>query len=225
MKERKHPIVDGKKECSMCGTVKPFDAEHFAKKREKLAAHCKECSAKLSKQFYEKNKERVLAEYREKYANDPEKVKERVNRYRAANPEKVKEADRQKHRRNQELIAAGLKPKRVRDFATEERRQKRREQYAADPSQRKAERQRRRALQRNAEGFFTAQDVRDLFEKQARKCAYCFCDISNGYHIDHRTPLSRGGSNGPENLALTCGPCNLKKNDKTVEEFLASRKN
>lgn len=32
--------------------------------------------------------------------------------------------------------------------------------------------------------------------------------------IDHRTPLSRGGTNELINLQLMCGPCNLAKADR-----------
>jgi 5-methylcytosine-specific restriction endonuclease McrA len=44
--------------------------------------------------------------------------------------------------------------------------------------------------------------------------------LSKGYHVDHMTPLSRGGSNGPENLVCACRRCNLSKHNKTVPEFL-----
>lgn len=38
-------------------------------------------------------------------------------------------------------------------------------------------------------------------------------------HIDHVWPLSKGGSNGPENLVLACAECNLRKSAKTPMEF------
>ena len=31
------------------------------------------------------------------------------------------------------------------------------------------------------------------------------------YHVDHRMPLSLGGSNYPDNLQLLCPTCNLSK--------------
>ena len=32
--------------------------------------------------------------------------------------------------------------------------------------------------------------------------------------VDHVTPSSRGGSNDPSNLVVSCGPCNWSKGDK-----------
>jgi 5-methylcytosine-specific restriction endonuclease McrA len=41
------------------------------------------------------------------------------------------------------------------------------------------------------------------------------------FHVDHKTPLSRGGSNWPSNIVCACAECNMKKNAKTAEEFLS----
>lgn len=38
-------------------------------------------------------------------------------------------------------------------------------------------------------------------------------------HIEHKTPLSRGGPHTFENVAIACVACNLTKGNKTVEEF------
>jgi hypothetical protein len=50
-------------------------------------------------------------------------------------------------------------------------------------------------------------------------CYYCDEHINNTYHIDHRLPLSKGGSNAISNLVISCAACNLRKNDKVEEEF------
>jgi len=39
-------------------------------------------------------------------------------------------------------------------------------------------------------------------------------------HLEHKIPLSRGGTNKRENLDIACEYCNCSKNNKTVEEFL-----
>lgn len=51
-------------------------------------------------------------------------------------------------------------------------------------------------------------------------CAYCPASISGGFHIDHMTPISRGGSGTWSNVALSCKMCNLSKGAKTAEEFM-----
>lgn len=40
------------------------------------------------------------------------------------------------------------------------------------------------------------------------------------YHIDHKIPLAKGGSNLEENLHLLCAGCNLSKGSLTVEDYL-----
>lgn len=55
--------------------------------------------------------------------------------------------------------------------------------------------------------------------EQDAKCTYCGVLLSGAYHIDHKTPVSRGGSNDISNLQILCGPCNLKKGTKTDEEY------
>jgi 5-methylcytosine-specific restriction endonuclease McrA len=45
-------------------------------------------------------------------------------------------------------------------------------------------------------------------------CEYCRSQRQfspSGFEIEHTTPLSRGGSDTLENLALACGDCNSHK--------------
>jgi 5-methylcytosine-specific restriction endonuclease McrA len=52
-------------------------------------------------------------------------------------------------------------------------------------------------------------------------CFYCESEIEqNKRHVDHKIPLSRGGSHSVENLVISCASCNLRKGRKTHEEFL-----
>lgn len=60
--------------------------------------------------------------------------------------------------------------------------------------------------------------------QQDAKCAYCGELLSGQYHIDHKLPVSRGGSNDIENLHITCARCNLRKATLTHEEFLVSKR-
>jgi 5-methylcytosine-specific restriction endonuclease McrA len=38
--------------------------------------------------------------------------------------------------------------------------------------------------------------------------------------VDHKQPVSRGGTSFPENLWLVCKKCNRKKGDMTLYEFI-----
>lgn len=39
-------------------------------------------------------------------------------------------------------------------------------------------------------------------------------------YIEHKTPLSRCGRHSPDNIVIACAGCNLRKGQKTAEEFL-----
>jgi len=78
----------------------------------------------------------------------------------------------------------------------------------------------RRARARNAEGSFSVQEIKDLLIEQNHKCSICKCNLlESGYQIDHKIPLSRGGSNWIENIQLLCPTDNRYKNASTDEEY------
>lgn len=63
-----------------------------------------------------------------------------------------------------------------------------------------------------------------LFHYVTQKCFYCSKPLQTGkraVHVDHFIPWSFVQSDQILNLVLSCGPCNLSKNDKIAElEFL-----
>jgi hypothetical protein len=59
------------------------------------------------------------------------------------------------------------------------------------------------------------------YEVQNGECYYCHAPLQNKYHVDHRIPVSRGGGDGPENLACACPTCNMRKGAKTDVYFIA----
>lgn len=52
------------------------------------------------------------------------------------------------------------------------------------------------------------------------KCHYCEISLNTNFHIDHKTPLSRGGDNSIDNLVFCCEDCNHLKHTRTEKEFL-----
>ena len=70
------------------------------------------------------------------------------------------------------------------------------------------------------QGTLAGYEVREyLLEKHNRTCAYCgMTDVP--LQIEHIVPRSRGGTNRVSNLTLACEPCNRRKGNKTVEDFL-----
>lgn len=78
----------------------------------------------------------------------------------------------------------------------------------------------RRARIKEVGGTFTAKDIDKLFLSQDGLCTACDENLSiSGYEIDHIYPISKGGSNWPENLQLLCPPCNREKSAKLPEEW------
>jgi 5-methylcytosine-specific restriction endonuclease McrA len=51
-------------------------------------------------------------------------------------------------------------------------------------------------------------------------CYYCNVSLEpEAVHIEHKLPVSRGGTNSRKNLVLACASCNLRKGTKTEPEF------
>jgi hypothetical protein len=63
-----------------------------------------------------------------------------------------------------------------------------------------------------------------VFKKNDGKCFYCNdqLEIDAEWHIEHKQPKSKGGSNELENLVPSCKYCNLKKHNKTAKQYLES---
>lgn len=57
--------------------------------------------------------------------------------------------------------------------------------------------------------------------EQPKVCFYCAVDCDEGFHVDHFIPLSKGGAHVLTNLRIACAPCNLRKNAKMPDEFMA----
>lgn len=204
-------------------TGTPCSKGHVAERR--VSDHgCVECS-------------RVNAASPKERERRREYMRDHQRRYRRKHPDRIKatEAKRDKAKtaadrraaraKNPERDRAALrrsfqKHKAKRLAESRAWKEANREQWRA---MQKAYKANRRALEAEAGGRIKKSEVLQLFTRQNGKCAAidCQCDIANGFHLDHIIPLSRGGSNGIENAQLLCGPCNLSKNNKTMEEWMA----
>lgn len=80
---------------------------------------------------------------------------------------------------------------------------------------------RRQAALYAAPGTWGDEDVQWLMAEQGGMCAGFWCDvpIKERFEVDHRDPISRGGSNWPSNLALLCQSCNRRKQASTMPEW------
>lgn len=73
------------------------------------------------------------------------------------------------------------------------------------------------------QGTLAGYEVREfLLEKWDRTCTYCGAKDTQ-LEIEHIQPRSKGGSNRVSNLCLACVPCNQKKANQDVKDFLSCK--
>lgn len=82
----------------------------------------------------------------------------------------------------------------------------------------------RRALKKAAVGSHTASDIADIRRMQKDTCAIPGCRVKlNGKgHVDHRVPLSKGGTNDRRNIQILCPKHNMQKSAKDEIDFMQS---
>lgn len=168
------------------------------------------------------------AKGREYKARNRAKVLEYNSAYRKENSQKIKVARRARYQICKEkILAYHAGRKEVKAAYDKLRVQREKERLKAQGAEwkrlnkdaLKAQRATRAARKKSAEGAHTKQDIEAIYAHQKGECRYCKVELNGNYHLDHRVPLSRGGSNWPVNLQILCGPCNVKKWAKDPEVF------
>lgn len=166
-------------------------------KRYKQADRYKE----YTRIYYQKNKEAIRERARKRYHANPLHYKLIAERYKRRNPDRIKQNTKLANERSKDRVRLWRNANREKINTIA---------------------QRRRALKRNAKGSFTPEDVILMRKNQKGRCWWCgekLSDEKGKVHIDHRIPLSRGGSNAPSNLVLSCQECNLSKGAKLPHEW------
>jgi 5-methylcytosine-specific restriction endonuclease McrA len=178
-------------------TGKPCIHGHIAE-RKATNGECIECSSIRNSDWYKSNKEwnkKKHKKYNQKYK---EEISARRKQEYKINAEAVKEKARSYYAANKEEV------------------KKRNETYAKQNRHIGSVRCRnRRARQKLSIESHSASDVNEIRIFQKNKCANCGISFeTSGFHVDHIYPLSKGGSNGKENIQLLCPTCNLRKHAK-----------
>lgn len=60
-------------------------------------------------------------------------------------------------------------------------------------------------------------------ERAAHRCEYCHAPeaiFNVRFEVEHILPISKGGTNEPDNLALACRACNMWKSDAVAADNL-----
>lgn len=235
------------KRCSACKEYK--DLSEFYKNKSKkdgLSCQCKSCARKYDTKYYEEhaeekrnkakawyrsNKESAL-QYAARYRNSHrEELREYAKKRRIENSEKVREINRKSYAKNREKWIAHARKLRLenpeylmryRETNREELRKKGRKYISSHLDTVRINTQNYRARKRKAEGRHSIKDMRRTYKEQEGLCYYCGKSVAwEDRHDDHIMPVSRGGSNWPNNMAITCATCNIQKGNKTAEEYIA----
>lgn len=209
------------KVCTKCGEAKPATTEYFnADKRYKFGVHsqCKSCVAAYCRARYAADKERQAAATRAWRVANPEKWREIGRAYRETHRDEMKEKARvYAQTRGKERIARYGKA--YRDANRERRKMWARADRDAKREMYRAKDERRRASKMKAEGTHTGDDIKAQYKRQKGRCYWCGEKVGDTYHVDHIVPLSRGGSNWPDNLVVSCPFCNTSKGDRLPHEW------
>lgn len=131
---------------------------------------------------------------------------------KARHPEQIRAANR--------MASARYRQRYPRRRLESQRRYRRR--YATRlrvESRLRARRRYRRARKAQAIGWYGIHDVARIYATQRAQCFYCWRQLHGRFHVDHKIPLARGGTNWPDNICCACSSCNLRKHAKTAAEF------
>ena len=232
------PDLTTTKRCAKCGELKPLTtfnvclrekdgradqcktckAAYRQANKERLASHAKayreankERVAAQKKAYHQANKERISAASKARYEANKDKRLESAKAYREANQERIRERARIYYWANREHVL-------------EHHREHQRKYNAANKDVCRAIKHRYRARKAQSGGSHTPAELDSIRSAQTDKrgevrCWWCGKPIT-AWHVDHKIPLARGGSNGVGNLCLSCADCNWRKNAKTPSEFM-----
>lgn len=181
-------------------TGKPCKRGHLSP-RYACSRNCIPCLNDQSTSRYENNKVVELQRAAIRYQKNKEVIKAGVKRWKELNPARKKAL-------NDRWAAEN------RDKVMQSRKNWEAENPEAHKAQVAAKTRRRRARKLGSIGSHTNAQIAVLLVMQKCKCASCKASIKLAYHIDHMEPLSKGGSDGIENIQLLCPPCNLRKSNK-----------
>lgn len=77
--------------------------------------------------------------------------------------------------------------------------------------------------------YFNEEKKFDIFHKTEGQCYYCDKKLyfnnrqlgqRGAWHVEHKNPLSKGGTNHGRNLVPACINCNLEKGNQTASQFI-----
>lgn len=202
-----HIIPFGKR-CPRCTIVFPYPRLGFDRnkaQRDGWSPYCKQCKR---------------ATYTPTEATlDKSRARARISseRFRREKPEVAKQRKADHYSANRDHFV--LKQALYNEANREQIRVRNRQRRLAQPDRFREHDHKKRAIRLQATGTHTAADIAQRYEAQQGRCWWCKKKVGTKYHVDHIFALARGGTNGPENICISCPGCNQSKNAKSPLEF------
>lgn len=186
-------------------TGRPCKRGHVTHRRA-VNGKCSECHRLHQSEWSKKNKDKVTGYLASWYGRNKEHAAKYTKAWHEARPNYSKIKSREWGQNNREYVAEQAK---IRNKLF--------------PEKAKAQALKRRKYIELAGPMPTADDLREIFEAQKGRCAYCKTNLrklpTRQRHLDHIVPVAKGGTNVRSNLQFCCRPCNLRKNKKDPIKF------
>lgn len=183
------------KRCPKCDSWKPLDL--FSRGNGgKVGCYCRECAARLVKEWRDKNPEKQKAIKQKSYWSNPERARENSRRAYRKNPQYGIRYAVEWNRKNKKLSSEYRK------------------RYFKKNPEKLRFRWRNRSHRKRSNGNykrFTIKDWDAIKKRFNHRC--CYCGRDEKLTQDHIIPLAKGGAHSPENIAPACRDCNSRKQD------------
>lgn len=224
------------KTCNKC--LRPLPVERFSRHvgmRDGFRLDCKDCVNQRSNAYKNARREQIREEANAYYQRNKEAIAVKQKAIRplhtaeaAAYSKEWRKRNREKLKRDKrEYFKANQKRSTVKNKAWREANRAKANRHSqkwrkANPEKRRASSKANKVKRSAAPGACTALQWIAKCEFFGWKCYLCGIKLSSKtLHMEHRKPLSRGGSHWPANLAPACKKCNLAKGTQTDTEYLA----
>lgn len=221
------------KTCSKCNIIKGF--EEFSKRRlskDGYMPSCKSCISKYKKEYQQKNKDKLAAKKRKYYIenkdsinnknreyeeNNKEKMQEYRKKYRLEHSEKLREFNKNYYINNKKTI--NERNKEYRDSNSDKIEEQRKKYRATDAAKLII---RANSLKRRSAGTLTVKEIDRIIKYSKGLCYWCGDIYGDKYHLDHYTPVAKGGATNIDNMVVSCAKCNQSKGAKSPYVFANS---
>lgn len=210
-------------QCHVCGKIMPFEGNFQKTSINKgwgkawggeprfYKNTCRRCYCDFKKKERDENKERFLELEKNRYHRRREALLARGAEYRKKNRAALAAKSIQRRKNNREY------------YRTYQREYLKSWRLKNPTKGRTCTLERRARIKKSVViGSVNQLQIDDLYRKQQGRCAACYLELFDKYHMDHIIPLAKNGTHEIFNIQLLHQRCNLFKGSKDPIEFMQS---